>query len=77
MVRWTWKKIAFGSAVSVLGAAVLLANSPLVVPKLPPFDYARLSRAGLMRLDGTRRMVTGGELWRERGAVVVAVRRPG
>ena len=59
------------------GAAVLLANSPLVVPRLPPFNYKSLSEASLMYLDGSRRMVTARELWRERGAVIVAVRRSG
>ena len=46
-------------------------------PKRIPFPLPELGNAVLMTLDGSGRKVEGRELWRERGAVIMMVRRPG
>ncbi len=77
MVRWTWGKICLATAASALGAALLFANSPLFMPKRQPFVLKRLEQALLKRLDGSNQIVRAGDLWKDNGAVIMAVRRPG
>ncbi|CAI8037308.1 Peroxiredoxin-like 2A [Geodia barretti] len=79
MALWslvTWQSV-LGTAAAALGAAILVANSPLAVPKREPFSLAGLRGAVLTALDGSGREVKAEELWRERGAVIMVVRRPG
>lgn len=74
---WSLSKVFLGSAAAAIGAAFLLANTSWGVPKRRPFTLARLEGAVLRRLDGTNREVKASELWRENGAVILAVRRVG
>ena len=46
-------------------------------PNREPFSLEELQGAVLRSLDGSGREVRAGDLWRERGAVIVVVRRPG
>ena len=66
-----------GTAAAALGAAILIANSPWAVPKRPPYQLKLLENAVLTYLDGSNRVVTGKDLWRKKGAVIMAVRRVG
>ena len=66
-----------GTAAAALGAAILIANSPWAVPKRPPYQLKLLENAVLTYLDGSQRVVKGKDLWKEKGAVIMAVRRVG
>jgi hypothetical protein len=72
----SWRSV-LGTAAAALGTAILVANSPWAVPKRVPFSYSTLRSAVLTALDGSGREVVGEDLWRERGAVIMVVRRPG
>jgi hypothetical protein len=76
-IFWTWPKIFFGAAATALGAAIIIANSPLILPKRVPYKLKLLEDAHLMYLDGTNRAVRGKDLWNKTGAVVMVVRRAG
>ena len=56
-----------------ISLSVCLSSSP----QRAPYDLSKLEAAPLKRLDGSEQVVKAGELWKERGAVVMAVRRPG
>lgn len=77
MVWWTWGKICLATAAAAVGAAVVISNTSLVVPKRSPFVLQQLEQAVLKRLDGTGRTVKAKELWKDNGAVIMVVRRPG
>lgn len=66
-----------GTVAATLGAAVILVNSSWGLPKRSPHSIARLEGALLRYVDGSNRVVRGRDLWRENGAVIVAVRRSG
>lgn len=66
-----------GTAAATLGAAIAYANSPWMLSNRASYDLDKLAAASLKRLDGSEQVVKAGELWRERGAVIMAVRRPG
>lgn len=66
-----------GTAAAALGAAVLFVNSPWVLPKRPPYQLKLLEDAALTYMNGSNRLVKGKDLWKERGAVIMAVRRVG
>lgn len=70
---WT----VLGSAAAALGAAILLANSPWGSVSQQPYELSLLEKASLKRLDGSEAVVEGRELWHEKGAVIMVVRRPG
>lgn len=72
---WGW--FVIGTAAATFGAAVIIANSPWITPKRPPFSIARLKKATLVYLDGSDRVVKGEDLWMKNGAVIMAVRRVG
>ena len=42
-----------------------------------PYELSLLEKASLKRLDGSGAVVEGRELWHEKGAVIMVVRRPG
>ena len=42
-----------------------------------PYELSLLEKASLKRLDGSEAVVEGRELWQEKGAVIMVVRRPG
>ena len=66
-----------GTAAAALGAAILIANSPWALPRRPPYQLKLLENAVLRYLDGSNRVVSGRDLWKEKGAVIMAVRRVG
>lgn len=66
-----------GTAATALGAAVLVANTSLMLPQQSPYDLSKLAVAKLKRLDGSGEVLKGGDLWAKTGAVVMVVRRPG
>jgi len=57
----------------------LLALVWLYSPRQPPYDFKLLKGAKLKRLNGEEegKSVAGEDLWRNAGAVVMVVRRPG
>jgi len=73
-LRW---RTVVGTAAAALGAAILVANSPWMIPKRRPYNLTVLGNAMLKRLDGTPGVVAGKDLWHQHGAVVMVVRRPG
>lgn len=77
MAKWSWKKVCLYGAAAAIGAAILFANSPLALPKRTPFKLSRLKTASLTYMDGSSRTVAAQDLWRERGAVIMVVRRAG
>lgn len=66
-----------GTAATALGAAVLVANSSWLLPTPEPYDLSKLEACKLKKLDGSGEVVRGIDLWKENGAVIVVVRRPG
>ena len=65
------------TAVGALTTAVIVANMPWFSGRTPKFDLEKLSKAKLLKLDGSNKQVNGRELWQEKGAVIMIVRRPG
>ena len=74
---WSLGKIALGSVAAAISATLLLINSPWGLPRRKPFSVAMLEGAVLRRLDGSNREVKASELWKENGAVILAIRRTG
>ncbi len=77
MVEWTWGQICLATTAATIGAAVLFANSSLILPKRTPFILQRLEKAVLKKLDGSGTLVEARNLWKDNGAVIMVVRRPG
>lgn len=73
MGAWTVGLGALGAAIT----SVLLANSDLLLPNTDSVSITYLSGAQLKTLNQEERTFTAGELWRQNGAVIMAVRRPG
>lgn len=74
----TWASVGAVGAAAVAGAAVLLnlpTNPWVAKPQKATLEY--LEQAKLATLDGSQRSFDASDLWRERGAVIMAVRRPG
>ena len=69
--------MCLATAAATLGAAVLYVNSPLMLPRRTPFVLKRLERAVLKKLDGSGTLVEAKNLWKDNGAVIMVVRRPG
>ncbi len=46
-------------------------------PSRKPYDLSKLGFTELVRLDDSKSVVKASELWREKGAVIMVVRRPG
>lgn len=69
--------LLLGAAGAAAGAAILCNLSAWLIPKaqLATLDY--LARAKLQTLDSAKRNFSASELWKDRGAVIMAVRRPG
>ena len=65
------------TAIGALTTAVVVANMAWFSGRSPKFDVAELRKAKLVKLDGNSKEVYGQELWQERGAVIMIVRRPG
>ena len=63
MVKWTWRKVCLATAAATLGAAVIFANSPFVLPKRSPFVLKHLEQTILKRLDGSGSIIKASELW--------------
>lgn len=74
MVLWAW---SLGAAAAAIGAVILVANSPLLLLKRPPFNLRQLEQAWLKYMDGSDRIIRAKDLWSDRGAVIMVVRRPG
>uniref|UniRef100_A0A4W3GSJ3 Uncharacterized protein n=3 Tax=Callorhinchus milii TaxID=7868 RepID=A0A4W3GSJ3_CALMI len=75
-----WSMGLWSLGLGALGAAfagILLANTDLLLPKAQRAMLAALSAAELRTLDGENRTFRASELWAGRGAVIMAVRRPG
>ena len=70
-------KYVLTSAVGALTTAVIIANMPWFSGRYPKFDLAELRKAKLIKLDGSSKEIRGRDLWQERGAVIMIVRRPG
>ena len=77
MANWSWKKVFLYGAAAAIGATLLFANSPLSLPKRVPFNLSQLETAALTYMDGSSRAITARELWKDRGAVLLVVRRAG
>ena len=77
MAKWSWKKIFLYGAAAAIGATILFANSPLALPKRVPFKLSQLETAALTYMDGSSRSIAARELWKDRGAVLLVVRRAG
>ena len=57
-----------------------LSPSPLLLScsvSQQPYELSLLEKASLKRLDDSGAVVEGRELWYEKGAVIMVVRRPG
>jgi len=70
-------KYILTTAVGTLTAAVLAANMRWFSGSNPRYDFELLRKAKLVRLDGTNEQISGQDLWKNNGAVIMAVRRPG
>ena len=70
-------KYILTTAVGALTTAVIVANMPWFSGRTPKFDLEKLSKAKLLKLDGSNKQVNGRELWQQKGAVIMIVRRPG
>ena len=70
-------KYLLTTAVGALTTAVLVANIPWFSSHTPRFDLEELGKAKLVRLDGNNKQVNARELWHEKGAVIMIVRRTG
>lgn len=78
MVKWSWKKLFFGTTAAAIGAALLIANSPLALPKRAPFRLSQLENAVLSYINREATpTVKAGDLWKKKGAVLLVVRRAG
>jgi len=74
----TWASLGVAGAAAVAGAAILcnLPTNPFVkAPQKATLDY--LSGAELRGFGEGKEAFKAPELWRENGAVIMAVRRPG
>ena len=74
MVLWTW---SLGAAAAAIGAVILVANSPFILLRRPSFKLHQLEQAWLKYMDGSNRIIPAKDLWSDRGAVIMVVRRPG
>jgi len=70
-------KYILTTAFGALTAAVLAANMQWFSGSSPRYDFELLRKAKLVRLDGSNEQISGQDLWKDNGAVIVAVRRPG
>ena len=70
-------KYILTTAVGALTAAVLAANMRWFSGSNPRYDFELLKKARLLRLDGSNEQISGQDLWKDKGAVIMAVRRPG
>lgn len=69
--------LLLGAAGAAAGAVLMCNMSAWLIPapQLATMEY--LARAKLQTLDGSKRNFSASELWKDRGAVIMAVRRPG
>lgn len=70
-------KYILSTAVGALTTAVIVANMPWFSGRSPRFNVEELMKAKLIKLDGSNRQIHGRELWQEKGAVIMVVRRAG
>ena len=70
-------KYILTTAVGALTAAVLAANMRWFSGSNPKHDFELLRKAKLVRLDGSNEQISGQDLWRDNGAVIMVIRRPG
>lgn len=69
--------LLLGAAGAAAGAVIFCNLSAWLVPRaqLATLDY--LARAKLQTINSAKTNFSAGELWKDRGAVIMAVRRPG
>ncbi|NWV44505.1 F213A protein, partial [Grantiella picta] len=73
MGMWSVGLGAIGAAVT----GIVLANTDLFLSKAEQATMEYLEEIELKTLGPEQRTFKAGELWRENGAVIMAVRRPG